>query len=172
MRQADIVLGRSRRPAEERTSPPDVICAMRAHQTHVHSWRGQTGGLNEERAALHSLHSNCSSTRSLGKALKLVAKEDTMKPTVIGRRSSECLGKDFNLFGEFSVCARFAHRKLRQRDLNCRHKDCSSNQRTATTNESFKNTLRKAPCWKHRMRRPRGHAKYQYRISNLKERIT
>ena len=42
----------------------------------------QTGGLNEERAAQNSLHSNCSSTRSLGIALKLVAKEDTMKPTV------------------------------------------------------------------------------------------
>ena len=28
----------SRRRAEERTSPPDVICAMYAHQTHVHSW--------------------------------------------------------------------------------------------------------------------------------------
>ena len=51
---------------------------MRAHQTHVHSWRGQSGGLNEERA-LHSLHSNCSSTRSLGSVLKLVAKEDTTK---------------------------------------------------------------------------------------------
>ena len=52
----------SRRRAVERTSPPDVICAMCAHQTHVHSWRRQTGGLNGERAAPYSFHSNCSST--------------------------------------------------------------------------------------------------------------
>ena len=99
---------RSRRRAEVRTSPPDVICASRAHQTHVHSWGGQTGGLNEETAALYSLHSNCSSTRSLGTALKPVAKENTMRPTVYRRRSfpktagrsGECLGKAFKLFGE------------------------------------------------------------------------
>ena len=109
----------SRRRAGGRTSPPDVIGAMHAQQTHVHSWGGRTGGLNEERAALFSLHSNCSSTRSLGIALKMVDKEDTTKPTVYrgrsfqnreevwGRsfpksagRSGECLGKDFKLFGE------------------------------------------------------------------------
>ena len=49
-----------------------VLCHTHTHQTHVHSWRGQTGGLNEERAAPHSLHFNCSSTRSLCFALKRV----------------------------------------------------------------------------------------------------
>ena len=50
----------SRRRAVERTSPTDVTCAMYAHQTHVHSWEAANWRTQ----------------------LKLVAKEDTTKPTV------------------------------------------------------------------------------------------
>ena len=69
---------------------------MCAHQTHVHSWGEQTGGLNGERAALNSLNSNSSSTCDESGG------EDTVKPTVYRRRSfpksagrsGECLVKD------------------------------------------------------------------------------
>ena len=77
----------SRRRAEERTSPPNVICAMCAHHTHVHSWEANWRTRWRKDGTIFIALQLLFHMRSHGFALKLVAKGDTMKPNVYRRRS-------------------------------------------------------------------------------------